>query len=61
MVQMAGCHRLHAHIAPIGACALAIDTSRQPLRLTAGISSHLLRVFHRKLCARKTSLAASNE
>jgi hypothetical protein len=27
-----------------------------PLRLTAGASSHLLQVFHRKLCARKTSL-----
>jgi hypothetical protein len=43
----------------IGARALAIDTSRQPLRLTAGISSHLLRVFHRKLCARKSGLRAS--
>jgi hypothetical protein len=29
----------------------------RPLQLTAGISSHLLQVFHRKLCARKTSLA----
>jgi hypothetical protein len=28
----------------------------QPLQLTAGVSSHLLQVFHRKLCARKTSL-----
>jgi hypothetical protein len=27
----------------------------QPLQLTAGVSSHLLQVFHRKLCARKTS------
>jgi hypothetical protein len=27
-----------------------------PLLLTAGASSHLLQVFHRKLCARKTSL-----
>jgi hypothetical protein len=53
---MAGRHRLHARIVLIGAHALAIDTSRQPLRLTAGVSSHLLQVFHRKLCARKTSL-----
>jgi hypothetical protein len=28
----------------------------QPLQLTAAVSSHLLQVFHRKLCARKTSL-----
>jgi len=27
-----------------------------PLQLTAGVSSHLLQVFHRTLCARKTSL-----
>jgi len=43
---------------PIGAHVLAIGTSHQPLRLTAGISSHLLQVFHRRLYARKTSLAA---
>jgi hypothetical protein len=53
MVRMAGRHRLHARIVLIGAHALAIDTSRQPLRLTAGVSSHLLQVFHRKLRARK--------
>ena len=56
MVQMARHHRLHVHIVLIGAHALAIGTRRQPMRLTAGISSHLLQVFHRKLCARKASL-----
>jgi hypothetical protein len=32
------------------------NTNPLPLRLTAGVSSHLLQVFHRKLCARKSSL-----
>jgi hypothetical protein len=59
MLQMAGCHRLCAHIvlmrAPIVTGSQA-KAKPQPLRLTVGVSSHLLQVFHRKLCVRKRSL-----
>jgi hypothetical protein len=57
-MQMAGCHGLCAlavlmHAPTLRACN---QHKALPLRLTAGVSSHLLQVFHRKLCARKSSL-----
>jgi hypothetical protein len=54
-VQMAGRRKL---CAPRRADAARTD--HRPLQLTAAASSHLLQVFHRKLCARKTSLRATS-
>jgi len=56
-MQMAGCHGLCARRADASSGLRACtNTKALPLRLTAGVSSHLLQVFHRKLCARKSRL-----